>query len=1316
MASQIFRGNRVAQSLSGDLAVNNQRDSTNSSASDYGLALHCKNRRLKQPPGKPGDSLPMSRSHNEEDGLKRLKDVGDKQTLITAAELGLIEQYRKLKLEGQEVLQVDFPYHYSSILYACYGNQYKILQLVEREFCSGLEELLRMHTTRCWIGKNSAMVAAYQGHLETMLYIIDLDLQGKFQNVDLFKQRDILGKTAMDWAASQGHSDTIEVLLVRSLFKLLPPDCTEPLVVRTRWKLVSLLARLAGHCRDYDPASNRGFFQEVLAAINYNPATATAAAVVAPEPPAKSAAGGDGAGGRGSSRNVSQRSLKTAAGIYDNSWAELPDQQQQGTGCAAVRQPRGGVIGAVGREPGSGVGGISKKWAAAGSTDDGVGALTRLPSAFVLDSPSGSGSKEVHITREMLLDVVTSAVQGGMNCMGVIMYIQSLLQQARYFDDLVAACTSWEVQLLDTCRNKSEVQSVLTPTDLDPSEPVGFALATFDKAFLSHKYIQQIFTEKWDTMGITDYFRSVLGVVWLLLMLVLSYSGWAVVCPVAIILRSFFSPVEDFLQRGKVIVDSRFPWHVPLYRWLLAQCSLIVFVVLLSYRVFSDSIDANVSSSVSPVNTLLALWCLAILVDEAQEFFEEGRTAYMASGWNLLDVTMSTAFLLQYLIRIGIVAVQDARNINVLLGVNDLLAAAALMAWFRTCLVRCRRVPLLFQTLRSRVMLWWMQMLLQDVTRFALLVIVILLGFTVGMEALFKDVCVEMGVSGDCVKYSSWAYNWQKHGLLGGMAFLQYVALGSMPVTDFEQKRVTGLIFYLVFAVITSILMLNLFIAMLADTYARVSNKAQVEFRYRKAVIMASFSRREAISPPFNLLHLVFAAIGNLLRRLVFGRGGFTAVRLKKNEETPLFSWYFPQGEELSAVLDLQQRVVGDFLRAVRVALAKDQLQADLPMLMRQLMDHQRDDEGEGQQGLKRLRGKETCLGVEVVQQAATVRVVPGGSSGAGDGVVAGTAQYGSTNTREARPPPASREAFSAASYYRRGDQLEGTRVHTMTGRGVGYCREIRHGVLNVDVWPDSGYFAAGAVATPSMPPPPPPGAPPPNNNNTGGGDSFTRALIAAAFVTGVGIGVYFDSNITLSPTNVASTEIVDRRTPNSELCMAYGYSAMAFDQRLFVSFNPSSSTAVLFLLLSWHFFCGMHIHNTAASCAAVHRVSSFDTLTFNVYVSQPEVKPGCILRRSNVNVLEGKKLVSSQQVDSCKRSMNTFAFVGDLDNSPEVSCVYHSEEAENQYLLNPKRLVPAGSDTTAGPAGQQQQQQQGLGLGLGTAALGAGGAPQGGL
>ena len=133
-----------------------------------------------------------------------------------------------------------------------------------------------------------------------------------------------------------------------------------------------------------------------------------------------------------------------------------------------------------------------------------------------------------------------------------------------------------------------------------------------------------------------------------------------------------------------------------------------------------------------------------------------------------------------------------------------------------------------------------------------------------------------------------------------------------------------------------------------------------------------------------------------------------------------------------------------------------------------------------------------------------------------------------------------------------------------------------------------------------------------------------------------MGTGVWFNSEATLSPSNVASTEIIDRKTPSSEVCMANGYSSMVFDQRLFVSFNP-----------------------------------------FNVYVSQPEVKPGCVFRRSNIGLLEKKALVSRAEVAACTKNMNTFAFVGDLEGgSPEVSCVYHSEDAENQFLKDPKRCV----------------------------------------
>ncbi len=45
-------------------------------------------------------------------------------------------------------------------------------------------------------------------------------------------------------------------------------------------------------------------------------------------------------------------------------------------------------------------------------------------------------------------------------------------------------------------------------------------------------------------------------------------------------------------------------------------------------------------------------------------------------------------------------------------------------------------------------------------------------------------------------------------------------------------------------------------------------------------------------------------------------------------------------------------------------------------------------------------------------------------------------------------------------------------------------------------------------------------------------------------------------------------------------------------------------------------------------------------------------------------------------QVNACTKNMNTFGFVGDLNGSPEVSCVYHSEDGENQFLRDPKRSV----------------------------------------
>lgn len=146
-----------------------------------------------------------------------------------------------------------------------------------------------------------------------------------------------------------------------------------------------------------------------------------------------------------------------------------------------------------------------------------------------------------------------------------------------------------------------------------------------------------------------------------------------------------------------------------------------------------------------------------------------------------------------------------------------------------------------------------------------------------------------------------------------------------------------------------------------------------------------------------------------------------------------------------------------------------------------------------------------------------------------------------------------------------------------------------------------------------------------------------TIAVLGGVLILGIGIGIAFSSTTTLTPSNVASREFIDTRAPNPEICVQYGASAMVMDARLFVTLNP-----------------------------------------FNVYVSQPSMRPGCVLRQNNWAILENKKLVTSDQVRDCKNRLNTFGFTGNLDSEkPDIRCIYQNESAQNFFLSQPGAVGP---------------------------------------
>lgn len=147
---------------------------------------------------------------------------------------------------------------------------------------------------------------------------------------------------------------------------------------------------------------------------------------------------------------------------------------------------------------------------------------------------------------------------------------------------------------------------------------------------------------------------------------------------------------------------------------------------------------------------------------------------------------------------------------------------------------------------------------------------------------------------------------------------------------------------------------------------------------------------------------------------------------------------------------------------------------------------------------------------------------------------------------------------------------------------------------------------------------------------------SLSLAVLAGVFVLGIGIGIAFSSTANFSPENVASREVIDRSAPNAELCIQYGASSMVMDTRIFVTLNP-----------------------------------------FNVYVAQPKMQPGCVLRTNTWNILEQRKLVTNDQVRDCKNRMNTFGFTGELDGSPKINCIYQNDAAGNLFFQGGGALPP---------------------------------------
>jgi hypothetical protein len=137
-----------------------------------------------------------------------------------------------------------------------------------------------------------------------------------------------------------------------------------------------------------------------------------------------------------------------------------------------------------------------------------------------------------------------------------------------------------------------------------------------------------------------------------------------------------------------------------------------------------------------------------------------------------------------------------------------------------------------------------------------------------------------------------------------------------------------------------------------------------------------------------------------------------------------------------------------------------------------------------------------------------------------------------------------------------------------------------------------------------------------------------TLAVLGGVLVVGIGIGTGISSTTQGDQGNIASSQQLDMAVPDPEFCRQWGASAFVMDIELYTTMNPSTS-----------------------------------------FVTQPALKPGCVIRRENWSVLQKEGAVTAEQMRQCKQRMNTFAYIGSVKDKPVVRCVYQTDTSENKFL-----------------------------------------------
>ncbi|KAL6470090.1 hypothetical protein MHYP_G00212090 [Metynnis hypsauchen] len=440
-------------------------------------------------------------------------------------------------------------------------------------------------------------------------------------------------------------------------------------------------------------------------------------------------------------------------------------------------------------------------------------------------------------------------------------------------------CQEFAVELLGMCRNQSEVTTILNSSGVDDEDSedefhdqafeegipnlarLRLAVNYNQKQFVAHPICQQVLSSIW--CGHLPGWRG-------------SRTAWKLFVSVGIFLTMPFLCLIYWIapksKVGKIL-------KIPVIKFLLHSASYLWFLITLlgeslTMERYRDSFASRQPNILH--NSFHMVWVAGFFWFECKEVWIEGLRSYFLDLWNCLDMMVLSMYLAAFTLRVVIMLKghflclspgteeecvyftqtlrDDWRQEDPQLIAEVLFAVTSMLSFTRLAYILPAQESL--GTLQIS-----MGKMIDDMIRFLFILMIIGTAFLCGINNIYVPYVIspQLGRFNETFQFLFWT--------MFGVVNKEYV---DMP--DFIVAEFVGRILYGIFTLLIVIVLLNMLIAMITNSFQKIEDDADVEWKFARSKLYLSYFREGLTMPvPFNIIpspKAFFYLIRGIFRRI----------------------------------------------------------------------------------------------------------------------------------------------------------------------------------------------------------------------------------------------------------------------------------------------------------------------------------------------------------------------------------------------------------------------------------------------------------------